>query len=127
MYVSTNLDDTPTMSGIHSGTNSSSDLYDRNRDFDVLATIGTVCYNTTQDTHGLITATTEDTVTVDGVSWNKNDIYEIYKTAKKGSYISGYRITKILGRQWTNYHTNDSERDLEERIFGPGQPEMNHK
>lgn len=123
MAVETNKDDTAIMSGAHTGSNSASDLYHADQNFDVCATVGAVCYNTTQGTSGLITATTVNTVTVTGVTWDTDDLYEIYKTDTKDGYISSFKTTKILGRKWTNWYTDENELDLPDGTFGPGQPE----
>ena len=124
MPTETNKDSTAIMTGKHTGVNSSSFLYDRGENFDVLVPVGVVVYNTTSGTNGLVTSTTEDKIYVDGVAWDTNDEYETYLTAEKESYISSIKITKVLGKKWSDYYTDDDEQDLPEDVFGPGQPEQ---
>jgi len=43
----------------------------------VRANVGMVCYNTTQTTNGVVTAVTETSLTVSGVTWANGDAYRL--------------------------------------------------
>lgn len=126
MAITTFKDGTPTTSGTHGGSNGASILYDKDKYFDVLITIGVDCHNITQGTNGSITDITKDTVTVSDVNWDLNDKYEIYITNSKDSFISSYKTTKLLGRKWTKYYTDEDEQDEPDDVFTTGQPERSH-
>lgn len=122
MAFETHKDDSPQATGTHQGANGASSLYHKGANFDVYIKIGVDCHNTTQVTNGAVTAVTKDTVTVSGVTWDLDDVYEIYVTDTKDSFISSFRISEIYGRKLTRDYTED-EPDLPEDSFGPGQPE----
>ena len=87
--IDTHIDDDPLFTGTHDGSDSSFDLSDLGALFKSLgATVGVYCENETQSSGGLITAVTDDTVTVAGTTWDNGDTYNIYKTATKDSVIS---------------------------------------
>lgn len=127
MAIETHKDDFPLCSGTHTGANGASILTDTGKNFDVFVTIGVDCHNTSQGTNGAITAVTKNTATATSVTWDTGDLYEIYCTATKDSYISSIKTTKILGRKWTDYYQDKNEEDLPDGVFGPGQPDMTHK
>jgi hypothetical protein len=94
------------------------------------ATVGVYCENVTQETGGLITAVTDDTVTVSGVTWDHGDTYKIYKTATKNSTIAktwtdrsrGWKADpKKLTRGWFPEDV-DLDDHGKHKVFGPGQP-----
>lgn len=103
------------------------------------AQIGAVVYNDTDGSYGLITAVTEDTVTVTLAggthnAWNYGDAYSIYITATKGSLISYSYTDKRYGHRAAS--KNDLTKglffkdiDLDEYgkdVFGPRQPKKEY-
>lgn len=139
----THKDDTALATGTHKGADGASVLSDPGADFQscgINSDIGQAVENVTQDTTGNVTASTEDTVTDDGNSWNNGDTYKIYKTATKNSSISKIAIDKSRGWKVTKDHElneygwlpEDEDLDVDEDghryppdeiPFGPGQPE----
>jgi hypothetical protein len=127
-------DDAYIASGSHEGGNGATDLYDTDGHFLIMGLItGTVCYNTTQVTNGLITAVGRNTLTVTGVTWDTDDEYEVYATATKDSVLGIIGIDKRFGRKAYEKDLDGdglfpADRDLDEnwhgvaRPFGPGQP-----
>lgn len=101
MDFETHIDDYPQSVGIHQGSDGAGVLFNAKANFSVYIKTGVVCYNVTQDTHGLVTASTRNTLTVADVTWDKDDEYEVYVTAKKNSYITRFAIDKIYGRKLT--------------------------
>jgi hypothetical protein len=99
MDFETHKDDYPQSVGTHKGSDGAVVLFDAEANFSVYIKIGVVCYNVTQETNGLVTASTRDTLTVTDVTWDKDDEYEIYVTAEKDSHISSFAIDKIYGRK----------------------------
>lgn len=124
MFYESIKDDEPLAEGYHQGCDSSAFLYVKNAQFNVFITIGVVCYNTTKDTNGLITETSKDTVTVNGVTWDTNDEYEIYCTDTKDKTLSTFAVSEVYGRKLTQKFTKD-EKDSSDDLFGPGQPTRN--
>ena len=113
-------DDTPQVEGQHKGPDGSSVLI--TDDIGSFIGLGVVCYNTTKGTYGLVTKTDKTEITVDGVTWDNGDNYEIYFTSKKNSILSRYLIDRITGERVDFYH--NEEIDIPGDEFGPGQPEM---
>ena len=97
-YFESHKDDSPQAIGTHEGSDSAAALFDKDADFRIL-TLGVVCYNTTQNSHGLITAVTEHTLTATDVTWDKDDTYEVYITETKDKFISRVAIGKIYGHR----------------------------
>jgi len=137
-YVEKNLDNQPLFEGTHKGGDSTTALNDPGADFKSCgATVGAVIYNDTDVSHGLITAVTEDTVTVtltggSDNTWQADDEYSIYVTATKSSKISQIYTDKRYGRKVTDKKELTGgllpkDVDLDENsenIFGPGQPRL---
>ena len=99
MDFETHIDDYPQAVGTHQGSDGTGVLFDAEANFFVYIKTGVICYNVTQDTHGLVTASTKDTLTVADVTWDNGDEYEVYVTAKKDSYITRFAVDKIYGRK----------------------------
>lgn len=130
------LDDEPLATGTHSGASSSSILRSRGALFRTLGvdpSLELYAENETQGTSGTVTAATDDTVTVSGVTWNNGDTYNIYKTATKGSFISsewcdvsaGFKInhpSEVNEHGWRNEDWDIDDRGRK-KVFGPGFPE----
>jgi hypothetical protein len=129
-------DNDPLSTGTHKGASSSSVLRDRGacfRSLGVDPALELYAENETQGTNGTVTAATEDTVTVDGVTWDDGDTYSIYKTSTKGGFISsewvdvsaGFKINHPKEINKHGWRTEDWDIDDRGRkkIFGPGQPE----
>lgn len=125
-------DDEYLATGTHKGEDGAASLFDPGKDLrscGVLA--GLAIYNVTQSTNGLVTASTEDTVTDDTNTWDNGDTYEVYKTAVKGSIISSQWTD--LSRGWKSDRQKleagwmPEDIDLDDKgrkkVFGPGQPE----
>lgn len=110
MAFETHKDDSPQSTGTHQGASGASSLYVKRANFDVYIKLGVDCHNTTQVSNGAVTATTKNTVTATGVTWDFGDTYEIYKTDTKDSFISSFRIDKMYGRKLTKVYT-DYEHD----------------
>jgi len=129
-------DDQPLFQGAHGGADSSSVLRSDGAMFLALGvdpSLSQYCENTTQSTGGTITAATNDEVTVSGVTWDNGDIFKIYVTSEKNSFIAGQwcdnsRGWKINpGDDINAYGWRREDEDLDGRnrskIFGPLQPE----
>ena len=127
----THRDDEYLMSGAHDGATSAT-LRNKNADFASCgAMAGLYIENTTQSTNSLIASASELEITTDdSISWDKDDVYEIYKTGTKNSFISsqivdlsrGWRTDpKDMDRGWKKEDI-DIDRDKPGRVFGPGQP-----
>ena len=135
-YIERNLDDQPLFEGTHKGGSSATTLNDPGADFlSCGATIGAVVYNDTDVSYGLITAVTEDTLTLTlaGGSlneWTGGDEYSVYITATKDSKISQIYTDRRHGRKVTDKNQltkglcpEDVDLDeYHENIFGPFQP-----
>lgn len=123
-------DSEPLMTGTHAGADGASVLLSHGAMFSTFgakASIGNYVYNATQLTGGPLTASTDDTVTATGVTWDNGDTYEIYKTATKDSLIS---------RDWTDVSAGfraepkelidgwfPDDKDWPDKSFSPGFPE----
>jgi len=77
----------------------------------------------------------QEITTDDDLNWDNGDTYKIYKTAAKGQVIStqwtdlsrGWKTPmRELERGWKPEDV-DIDRDNPGRVFGPGQPEGDHK
>jgi sugar lactone lactonase YvrE len=130
----THIDDDPLFTGTHDGADSANDLQDMGARFESLgATVGVYCENATQDSGGAITAVTDDTVTVDGVTWDNGDTYNIYVTDTKNSTIATTWTDKSRGWKADPRELKDGwfpdDVDLDDhgkkKVFGPGQPGSN--
>lgn len=133
-YTESLKDDTPIAEGAHDGSDGATDLQDLDGQFKRCGIpIGNVVYNTTQSTNGLITAVGHKTLTVDGVTWNNGDEYEIYATATKNSILATFGIDRRFGRKvkWSEVDDDGfkpEDRSIDEdwigneRPFEPGQP-----
>jgi hypothetical protein len=136
-YVEKNLDNQPLFEGTQKcRTWLATTLNDPGADFKSCgAQIGAVVHNDTDKSSGLITALTENTLTVSltGGSlnvWTNGDEYSVYATATKGSKISQIYTDRRYGRKVTDKKDLDrglfpADVDLDEyedNIFGPGQP-----
>ena len=127
-------DSSPLFTGTHAGADGASVLLSHGAmfaTFGAKSSIGNYVYNATKEIGGALTASTDDTVTATGVTWDNGDTYEIYKTATKDSVIS---------RDWTDVSAGfradprqlidgwlPEDRDLDDagkyKVFGEGQPE----
>ncbi len=128
-------DDSPMFTGTHGGADGASVLYSKDAMFKQLgvsAGIGQYVENETKSTGGVVTASTRDTVTADGVTWDNGDTYNIYITETKNQTIS--TVWTDVSRGWKaepGKLTRDGWRkedvDIDDHgkidIFGPGQPE----
>jgi hypothetical protein len=94
--------------------------------------VGVFIENVTQSTSSHIATVTEDQITTDdSLSWAYGDVYRIYKTATKDSFISSQWCD--LSRGWKTPQRDlvegwraedmDLDRDNPGRVFGPNQPE----
>jgi len=95
------------------------------------AMAGLYIKNTTKDINSLIATVTEDEITTDDdLPWDSLDVYEIYKTATKDSFISsdvvdvsrGWRSDPAKMNKGWRFEDEDLDR-YNQKIFGPGQPE----
>lgn len=108
-FYETNKDDSPQAIGSHGGADAAAVLYDADANF-LLVLIGVTCYNTTQETDGLVTATTRNTLTVAGITWDNGDEYEVYCTATKNSFIGKFAIGRIYGQKLK--YNEEEEQDV---------------
>jgi len=129
-----NRDSQPLFTGTHAGADGATVLLSHGAMFKTLgakASIGNYVHNATQDVGGALTASTDDTVTATGVTWDNGDTYNIYVTGTKDSIISrdwsdvsaGFRSDpRELIDGW-----RPEDRDLDDhgkyKVFGPGFPE----
>lgn len=112
----------------------------KNKNADFLScgvTVGVAIYNDTDESNGLVTAVTEDSVTctlTGGTNnyWSYGDQASIYKTATKDGYISkittdrsrGWKVTKPSQVDDDGFLVGDGDLDHDgEHVFGHGQPE----
>jgi hypothetical protein len=128
-------DDDYLATGTHKGADGAASLFDPGKDLKSCGVIvGLAIYNTTQVTNGLVTASTEDTVTDDTNTWDNGDTYEIYKTAAKNQVVSsiwtdvsrGWKSDKKELQKGWRAEDLDVDRKKPGRVFGPGQPEKGH-
>lgn len=132
--VEQHIDDEPLATGTHDGADGAAVLSCMGamfRSLGVTPVLGQYVENETQTTGGAVTASTDDTVTVDGVTWDNGDTYNVYKTATKDSAISS-TLTDV-SRGWKadpdemvdGWRPEDKDLDDhgKHRVFGPGQPE----
>lgn len=126
----------PLFEGTHKGATGLT-LNDPGADFlSCGASVGLAIYNDTDESNGLITALTENTVTctlAGGTlnTWTSGDEYSIYATAAYNTKISTTYTDKRYGRKVTDPAKLDNDlfpedRDLDEDnedVFGPGQPQ----
>lgn len=133
-------DDDPFAKGAHKWPANSSVLRDPGKDFKSCGVqTGVLIKNITDGSEGLITAVTEDTITVTlsggtDNDWDVGDEYEVYITDTYESIISsiwtdrsrGWKSDKDkLNRGW---RPEDEDLDRETKhVFGPGQPERSHR
>ena len=129
-------DSEPMSTGTHKGADGAGVLRDPGACFRSLGAnpdLSLYVENDTQGTNGELTAATEDTITVSGVTWDNGDTYNIYKTSSKGSFISdtwtdrsrGWKINagdKINSEGW-RVEDHDIDDRGRKKVFGPGQPE----
>jgi hypothetical protein len=122
--------------GTHKGADSATVLFDRGKNFRSLGVdpdLELYAENETLGTNGTVTAATEDTVTVSGVTWDNGDTYNIYKTSSKDSFISGQWVDVSAGfkinhpKEINKHGWRKEDWDIDDRgrkkVFGPGQPE----
>ena len=129
-------DDSPLFTGTHKGGDAATALRDAGNNFRAMGvnpTLGQYVENETQSTGGAVTAADEDTVTVDGVTWDRDDVYGIYVTATKDSFISG--IWTDVSRGWKINHPDEigedgwrrEDHDIDDHgrkdVWSPGFPE----
>lgn len=134
----------PLMVGSHKGADGDSVLYDPGADFKscgVDPNVAQLILNDTDGSEGVVTAVTEDTVTVSlsGGSeddWDNGDTYIILKTGTEDGVISTHWTDRRFGQKVTNpaqlnedgVFPEDADLDEEdEEVFGPGQPELNYR
>lgn len=132
----TRLDDTPIMTGTHSGGDGASVLVDRGKDFRSCGadpSLELLLKNTTDGSEGALSASTESTMTctlAGGTdnAWDTGDEYELYATDEEDSHISTHYTDRLFGRKVVNQaELNEDGRfhedeDLDEETFGPGHP-----
>ena len=139
----THKDDDPFASGTHKGADGASVLSDRGANFATWGVVvGVAIHNTTQETDGLVTAVTDDTVTDDTNTWDNGDSYEIYNSAAKDTVISSIATDKSRGWKVTSpdelnangWFPEDADLGVDEdghtltpQPFGPHQPSRSHK
>lgn len=154
----THKDDDYLTTGTHGAADAATTLRDTDADFIANGVmIGLFIENETEGTSGHVKTVTESEITVDGIvgtlssdfvtsgdwttdqgvewadniiTWNRDDVYKIYKTSAKGSIISsewtdrsrGWRTDpKDMDRGWRKCDI-DEDRDGQ-KIFSQGQPE----
>jgi hypothetical protein len=132
MKIETHICDSPIAIGTHNRGSGATSLIEPGADFKSCGiAIGMPIFNITQDTNGLITIVTENSITDDTNTWDEDDEYEIYVTTKN-AFISSQVVDKRFGRRTDpkemidNLRPEDTdldEDDENEDIFGPGQPE----
>ena len=119
---------------MHQGGNGAASFQSSAYCFSVFLTTGLAAENATQSTIGNITALTDHTITVNGVTWNTGDTLKVYKTATKGAIISQQWVDLSRGWKTTMKELQDGWKpediDLNrngDQVFGPGQPEPYRK
>lgn len=140
MQVEVHKDDKPMFQGTHEGASATPTLFKNGADFKSCgASVGSVIYNNTDGSHGLITAVTETTVTATLLGgtdnlWDYGDSFSIYATATKDSVISKIYTDKRHGHKATRRSELidglfPEDIDLDENggnVFGPGQPQKGY-
>jgi hypothetical protein len=127
-------DTEPLITDTHEGANGAAAFYARGGGFrsnGANPSLSLYVENETQGTAGALTAATEETVTASGVTWDKGDTMNIYKTATKGSTIStnwvdtsrGWKSRKSELHDGWREEDIDIDKDNPGRVWGPGQPE----
>ena len=122
--------------GVHDrGT--STTLHASGKDFKSCgALVDSYIENETSGENSLIATVSEEEITTDDdLSWTRDDVYKIYKTAAKDSLISsiwtdssrGWKSDKEelsggLHQKGWREEDLDIDRDKPGRVFGPGQP-----
>jgi len=152
-------DDDYLMTGTHDAADAATTLWDKGADFIANGVmIGLFIENETEATSGYVKTVTEDEITVDGIvgtlitdfvtttedwiteqgvewednilTWNRDDVYKIYKSSMKGSIISSDWVDRSRG--WVTdpeelergWRKSDIDEDWDGRkIFSSGQPE----
>lgn len=140
MSVDVHRDTTPLCTGTHKRTSGTLVLCNPGADFKSCGvTIGVAIYNSTDGSHGLVTAVTEDTATCTlsggtANTWTVGDTYNIYKTAAYNTLISRTYTDKRHGHKVTNRADLDDglfpedidiDEDGDHHVWGAGQPERN--
>ena len=132
--------DAPLMTGTHKGADAASVLSDPGADFrscGVDPNVGQLVLNDTDSSEGVVTAVTEDTVTVSlsGGSndyWDNGDTYIILKTGTEDAVISSHWTDRRFGMKVTDpaqlnqegvFPENADLDEYEDEVWGPGQPE----
>ena len=132
------------MTGTHKGANGVDVLSDPGADFKsngVHPTVAQLVLNDTDDSEGVVTAVTEDTVTCaltggTNATWTNGDTYIILKTGVEDAVISQHWTDRRFGQKVVNPSQLDedgvfpAEADLDEEddeVFGPHQPERNYR
>ena len=128
-------DTEPLITGAHDGASGATTLRDMDAGFRSFgARIGLAIENVTQNTLSKIATVTETEITTDdGISWDRDDVCYIYKTATKGSVIStnwcdlsrGWKSRKTELHEGWRSRDVDLDRDNPGKVFGPGQPSSN--
>ncbi len=119
--------DTGLVEGSHGGGNAASALVDLsgNVDFVITYAIGRLLENTTQDTSGVVTAQTENTLTASGVTWDLNDTYILYVGATKNAVISRTEVCRQSAFAYPEWELGErgihpDHEDKDEREMRPG-------
>ena len=121
-------DSDPLVTGIQTGSGTS--IVERGKDFKSTgASVGLAVRNITKGTAGHLTSVTEDQVTAD-ISFDVNDIYEIYCTDTYNAVIGRWLQDRRFGHKTENraelvdgLFPEDIDVDEHQRhVFGPGQP-----
>lgn len=133
----------PLMVGTHKGADGASVLSDPGADFKsngVHPTVAQLVLNDTDGSEGAVTAVTEDTVTCSltggDAEWDNGDVYIILKTGTEDAVISRHWTDRRFGTKVVNPNQLDEDGvfpedadldEVEDEIFGPGQPERNYR
>ena len=132
------------MTGSHKGADGVSVLYDPGADFKsngVHPTVAQLVLNDTDDSEGVVTAVTEDTVTCaltggTNATWTNGDTYIILKTGVEDSNISQHWTDRRFGQKTTNpadldddgvFHADADIDEEDDEVFGPGQPTRHYR
>ena len=126
-------DTEPLITDAHEGANGAAVFYARDGGFrsnGAHPDLSLYVENETQGTGGALTAATEETVTATGVTWDKDDVMNVYKTSTKGSIIStnwvdvsrGWKSRKVDLHEGWRAEDIDIDKNNPGKVFGPGQP-----
>lgn len=132
------------MTGTHKGADGASVLYDPGADFrscGVDKNVAQLVLNDTDSSEGVVTASTEDTVTCTlaggtNNTWANGDTYIILKTGTEDSAISQHWTDRRFGQKTTNpadldedgvFHADADIDEEDDEVFGPGQPERHYR